>query len=57
MTRATVTRIIPYLVESDLLRADQDGTYSLGLELVGLASRVGWVDHCVRRAGAPRAFA
>ncbi len=26
------------------MRANGDGTYSLGLELVGLASRVGWVD-------------
>ena len=44
MSRVTVTRILPYLVESDLLHADPDGTYSLGLELVSLASRVGWVD-------------
>ncbi|NLE23646.1 MAG: helix-turn-helix domain-containing protein [Actinobacteria bacterium] len=44
MSRAAVTRILPYLVESDLLRAESDGTYSLGLELVSLASRVGWVD-------------
>lgn len=44
MSRVTVSRILPHLVESDLLHADPDGTYSLGLELVGLASRVGWVD-------------
>jgi DNA-binding IclR family transcriptional regulator len=44
MSRVAVTRILPYLVESDLLRADPGGTYSLGLELVSLASRVGWVD-------------
>jgi IclR family transcriptional regulator, acetate operon repressor len=44
MSRAAVARIIPYLIESDLLHVDTDGTYSLGLELVGLASRVGWVD-------------
>ena len=44
MSRAAVSRILPYLVESDLLRAEPDGTYALGLELVGLASRVGWVD-------------
>lgn len=44
MSRAAVARILPYLVESDLLHVDADGTYSLGLELVGLASRVGWVD-------------
>lgn len=41
---AAVERIIPHLVEADLLHAEDDGTYSLGLELVGLASRVGWVD-------------
>ena len=44
MSQAGVARILPYLVESDLLHADADGTYSLGLELVSLASRVGWVD-------------
>ena len=44
MSKAAVTRILPYLLESDLLHADPDGTYTLGLELVGLASRVGWVD-------------
>ena len=44
MSRAAVARILPYLVESDLLHADADGSYSLGLELVSLASRVGWVD-------------
>jgi DNA-binding IclR family transcriptional regulator len=44
MSRVAVTRILPDLVESDLLHADPDGTYSLGLELVSLASRVGWVD-------------
>ena len=44
LSRVTVSRILPHLVESDLLHADPDGTYSLGLELVSLASRVGWVD-------------
>lgn len=44
MSCAAVSRILPGLVESDLLRVDRDGTYSLGLELVSLASRVGWVD-------------
>ena len=44
MSRVTVSRILPHLVESDLLRSEPDGTYSLGLELVSLASRVGWVD-------------
>ena len=44
MSRGAVARILPYLVESDLVHADPDDTYSLGLELVSLASRVGWVD-------------
>ena len=44
LSRGAVARILPALVESDLLHAEADGTYSLGLELVGLASRVGWVD-------------
>jgi len=52
MSRVAVSRILPYLVESDLLHADPDGTYSLGLELVGLASRVGWVDR-LRLAARP----
>jgi len=52
MSRGAVARILPYLVESDLLRADPDGTYSLGLELVSLASRVGWADR-LRLAARP----
>ena len=44
MSRTALARILPSLVESDLLHADAAGTYSLGLELVSLASRVGWVD-------------
>ena len=44
MSRGAVARILPYLVESDLVHAEPEGTYSLGLELVSLASRVGWVD-------------
>jgi len=52
MSRGAVARILPYLVESDLLRTDPDGTYSLGLELVSLASRVGWVDR-LRLAARP----
>jgi DNA-binding IclR family transcriptional regulator len=39
-----VERMLPFLVESDLLHEEPDGSYTLGLELVGLASRVGWVD-------------
>jgi len=41
---AAVERVLPSMAESDLLREDPDGRYSLGLELVGLASRVGRVD-------------
>ncbi len=52
VSRVTVSRILPALVESDLLHADPDGTYSLGLELVSLASRVGWVDR-LRLAARP----
>lgn len=40
---ATV-QIIASLVESDLLREESDGTYSLGLEIVSLAAYVGHVD-------------
>jgi IclR family transcriptional regulator, acetate operon repressor len=42
--RAVVDRIVPLLQESDMLHAEPDGTYSLGLELVSLASRVATVD-------------
>ena len=52
MSRGAVARIVPYLVDSDLLRANPDGTYALGLELVSLASRVGWVDR-LRLAARP----
>lgn len=41
---SSVDRIIPYLLETDMLHEEDDGSYSLGLEVVGLASRVGWVD-------------
>jgi DNA-binding IclR family transcriptional regulator len=44
LSGAMVDRMLPFLVESDLLHEELDGRYSLGLELVGLASRVGWVD-------------
>ncbi len=44
LSQIIVDRIVPYLVESDLLHEAPNGTYALGLELVGLASRVGWVD-------------
>lgn len=42
--RAVVERILPLLQESDMLHAEPDGTFSLGLELVSLASRVAAVD-------------
>jgi IclR family transcriptional regulator, acetate operon repressor len=45
LPRSVVERIVPYLEECDLIRADADGTYSLGLELVSLASRVATVDY------------
>ena len=44
LSEATTARITALLAESDLLHEDADGRYSLGLELVSLASRVGWVD-------------
>ena len=45
LPRSVVERIIPYLEECDLIRTEPDGTYSLGLELVSLASRVATVDY------------
>ena len=45
LPRSVVERIVPYLEECDLVRAEPDGTYSLGLELVSLASRVTTVDY------------
>ena len=42
--RAVVDRIVPLLQESDMLHSEADGTYTLGLELVSLASRVAAVD-------------
>ena len=44
LPRSVVDRVLPLLEESDLLHAEPDGTYSLGLELVSLASRVAYVD-------------
>lgn len=45
LPRSLVERIVPTLEEHDLLRAETNGTYSLGLELVSLASRVAAVDY------------
>jgi DNA-binding IclR family transcriptional regulator len=44
LSAAMVDRMLPFLVESDLLHEGPEGSYTLGLGLVGLASRVGWVD-------------
>lgn len=44
LPKAVVDRVLPLLVESDFLHAETDGTFSLGLELVSLASRVADVD-------------
>ena len=44
LPRSVVDRIVPLLEEGNLLHAEPDGTYTLGLELVSLASRVAWVD-------------
>jgi len=44
LAQSTTDRIVTLLVESDLLHMEPDGSYSLGLELVSLASRVGRVD-------------
>ncbi|MHB1345014.1 MAG: IclR family transcriptional regulator domain-containing protein [Thermoleophilia bacterium] len=41
---AVVARILPLMEQYDLLKPEADGTYTLGLELVSLASRVGVVD-------------
>jgi len=44
LPKSVVDRVLPLLEESDLLHAERDGTFSLGLELVSLASRVADVD-------------
>ena len=41
---SVVNRVLPLLKESDLVHAESDGTYSLGLEVVSLASKVTYVD-------------
>ena len=52
LPQAVVRRIIPLMEEADLLWAQPDGSYRLGLELFSLASRVGWVDR-LRAAARP----
>jgi IclR family transcriptional regulator, acetate operon repressor len=44
VSRAIVDSIVPLLLESDMLHGEPDGTLSLGLELVSLASQVSAVD-------------
>ena len=44
LPKSVVDRVLPLLEECDLLHSEPDGTFSLGLELVSLASRVGHVD-------------
>ena len=44
LPRSVVERVLPLLAGNDFLRAEPDGTYSLGLEVVSLASRVDYVD-------------
>lgn len=44
LPRSVIDRIIPILETSDFVHADPGGTYSLGLEIVSLASRLGSVD-------------
>lgn len=44
LPKSVVDRVLPLLEQSDLVHAENDGTYSLGLEIVSLASRVAHVD-------------
>jgi urocanate hydratase len=44
LPKSVVDCVLPLLEEGDFLHAEPDGTYSLGLELVSLASRVAFVD-------------
>lgn len=44
LPRSIVDRVVPLLEDAGLLHAERDGTYSLGLELVSLASRVARAD-------------
>jgi IclR family transcriptional regulator, acetate operon repressor len=44
LSKAATHRAMATLVEENLIHEDVDGSYSLGLELVSLASRIGWVD-------------
>ena len=52
LPQAVVRRIIPLMEEADLLWAQPDGAYRLGLELFSLAARVGWVER-LRAAARP----
>ena len=44
LPQSVVRRIMPLMEEADLLWAEPDGSYRLGLELFSLAARVGWVN-------------
>lgn len=52
LPHAVVSRILPQLEQYDLVVRSPEGTYRLGLELVSLSSRLGWVER-VRRAALP----
>jgi DNA-binding IclR family transcriptional regulator len=44
LPKSVVDGVLPLLEQSDLLHAEPDGTYSLGLEFVSMASRVPHAD-------------
>ena len=44
LPQAVVRRVVPVMEEADLLWAQPDGGYRLGLELFSLAAQVAWVD-------------
>jgi len=50
LTRPVVASITSIMTRYGLLKAHPDGTYSPGLELVSLASRVSWADRLRRTA-------
>lgn len=50
LPRLVVVNITSMMMKHGLLKPHPDGTYSLGLELVSLASRVSWADRLRRLA-------
>jgi DNA-binding IclR family transcriptional regulator len=44
LPQSVVQRVVPVMEEADLLWAEPDGSYRLGLELFSLAAQVAWVD-------------